>query len=243
MAKTEVDLARRVREWLEHYTVYQEVGHWSGAIADLVVDVGGFGWVIECKLSLGLSVMAQAERWYRDCCARRVSIAVPAAKRDYCRERSFAIDICRRLGIGVIEVELRDPYRLGNVKIIAEPQPMRTPHRALRKKDDILSSCRGAHQWQCEAGSQSGRRVTSFSATMSAVVSKLANSGECDLKSIVEDVRHHYGTDSAARANLRTWLNSSVGRSYGIEARIVGHKLLFSYDPALDRKSYARPVR
>ena len=66
MAAPEQKLAAAVIAWLEGFDTHQEVQREpQGPIADIVVDAGGWGWVIECKRSLGLAVLGQARGWQR----------------------------------------------------------------------------------------------------------------------------------------------------------------------------------
>lgn len=103
-------LAQHVIDWLEaqHWDVYQEVPlHGGGSkTADIVAVRNGLVWVIECKTTLSLAVMAQASSWN----VHLRSIAVPWAKRGY-DERNTAERICRNfLQVGVLYVHEPDRY-------------------------------------------------------------------------------------------------------------------------------------
>jgi Holliday junction resolvase len=62
------------------WDVYQEVQIQSGyPVADIVAVMGLRVWVVECKTTLTLDLMAQAFHWQRY--AHWVSVAVPETKR------------------------------------------------------------------------------------------------------------------------------------------------------------------
>ena len=61
---TERELAAPVVEWLsaQHFEVYQEVELHS-RVADIVAVDGKRVWVIECKRTMSLDLLDQANRW------------------------------------------------------------------------------------------------------------------------------------------------------------------------------------
>lgn len=199
----ETDLAAAVVAWLKspmkrYAKVYQEVSC-SGRTADLVVPhADGYGWVIECKRTLGLAVMAQAYDWQRD--HKHVSVAAfKTKKRD--EGRDFARKVCADYGIGVIEV---DEY--GTCFERTTPTDKR---RITTRIGDILQHCRPEHENFCPAGSQHGA-FTPFKATILAVRALLRQDEfkSASLDQIVDGIKHHYKNRSAAKRNLGIWLEN-----------------------------------
>src|SRR5262245_58424125 len=105
--KVETELAKvvvddlRARGW----KVYQEVDV-RGSACDIAAVMGTVLWAIECKVSLGVGVLAQARGWLDG--ANLVSVAVlPGRHSD---GRRLAEDMAKTLGIGVLEVHGPNTY-------------------------------------------------------------------------------------------------------------------------------------
>ncbi len=216
---TEQELARSVVAWLaaQHYDVYQEVQVTElGPIADIVVDVDGWGWVIECKTTLGLHVLGQAHRWQRSG-VTRVSVATPA-KGSARAAAEMATLICSRFGIGRLSVvgsEVVEKH---------EPRFTRPPSRLRRRERDILRACHEGHLRCASAGSAQGGHWTPYRETIAGVREFLAGRDWTPVREIVAEVTHHYITASTARSclakNLRT---IEVGKGW-IEYRLNGRR-------------------
>ena len=101
----ETDIAKIVIGWLEQleWECYQEVQvHSYGHIADIVAVKEPLVWVIECKQSLSLSVIEQADGWRPY--AHYLSVCVPPRARGRnVPGRSMAFHLVRLLGIGLLE--------------------------------------------------------------------------------------------------------------------------------------------
>lgn len=208
--KSETDLAAKVVEWLEGFDVYQEVGSSVGRVADIVVDVNGLAWVIECKKSLGLAVLEQASRW-KMYGVPRVSVAVPRMKDTQSNTRYFAHEIAKWKGIGIIEVS-----RNGYVEEHSSPEFTR-PRKLYDGYWNLLNECNDQHKTFCDAGSTSGR-WTPFKQTEAELERVIRGNPGITMKDAIAQMKeHHYRTDSTAYANLMTWLRRGVLK--GIEAK------------------------
>lgn len=188
---SEAQLAAQVVEWLQeqHLPVYQEVRIASGSrTADIVVDVNGRAWVIECKKTFGFAVLEQAEWWYRHC-ASRVSVAVPLGRASH--SRRFGERVCRQLGIGFITV--------GSSTVVEKLEPRFTRIPPAR---DLLHRCRPEHKTHAKAGTNSGGLFTPYQATMKGVRRFLEQNGPSTIRQIIDSVLTHYETRSAARSCL-----------------------------------------
>lgn len=219
---TEKELAAHVVAWLrvQHYEVYQEVQISSyGSVADIVVDVNGLGWVIETKTNFGLGVIGQAHQWQKYH-ATRVSVAVPSPT----RPSAAAImgwKVCHQFGIGQLYV-----CRDGSVDEKQAPRFVRPPPRRLGI-DDILTVCCETHKTHCPAGSAGGGHWTAYQQTISAVKSFLSNRDWTPLRAIVEHTRHHYCSNTTARACLGKLLQTVEAEKGWIEFRTNGRRLEF----------------
>ncbi len=219
-------LAQAVINWLEGFDVYQEVQiHSAGKRADIVTDCGGYGWIIECKRSLGFAVLEQAYEWRR-MGVRRVSIAV---YRSRAQGRRFAKEVCKKYGIGLVEVN--KDRELVNERV--EP----AFNRLKNAMPDILEYCKPQHKIFAAAGSRNGGHYTPFTETcrqLTAVVK--ASPGIC-LKDAVHSLQHHhYASTSSARSAFGYWLKG--GQIKGVRTEKQGNRLaLFPVEAAAAGRS------
>lgn len=190
----EMHIAESVISWLEeqHWEVYQEVQFRSySGIADIVAKNGHLLWIIECKRSLSLSVMAQARAWR----SHFRSIAVPQARRPSRWERQLAYDIAKDyLRIGVITV---------NGSYVSQPVApplMREHHRFAKEKIPMLSE---AHKHYAKAGSQRGGHYTPYKSTIESCHRFIKSNPGCTMKELIDGIKtHHYANDRSAYGTL-----------------------------------------
>lgn len=193
----ETELAARVIAWLEaqHWEVYQEVRPGlRGDAADIVAVRRPLLWVIECKCSFSLDVIAQAHRWK----ALLRSVAVPRSRLKTKssmnkRNRAFALDVCRQFQIGVLEVG-----KAGIVYETVRAPILRQYRESSRRIEKRLSP---VHKTFLPAGTQSGARWTPYRETMDRVKLIVGNQPGCTLREIMQRLKnHHYHTDATARS-------------------------------------------
>lgn len=223
---TEIDLAKKVVAWLTDlgWDVYQEIQiRESGSIADIVAVLDRRVWVVECKTTMSLQLLGQAEEWKRF--AHMVSVAVPLVKRRYgkrkynnTKARFMAGLILRRFGIGELRITEGPPD---------EYSPMVDEVLApiLSRKawaNDILDCLTEKHKTYAEAGNAKGRRYTPFVATCDSLVRHVKRHPGCSMKEAVEGIPHHYASPQSARISLAKWIDAGV--ISGIEVRFEGRK-------------------
>lgn len=196
----EADLASNVIDWLEqqHWDVYQEVkfSKYYGSIADIVAVRAGYVWVIECKTSMTLTVMRQANQWR----AHFRSIAVPPARtRD---DRDFAYHLARDyFKLGVIEVY--DKYTIHERQ---SPPLMREFHEFAKWK---ISNLCDEQKHYAKAGTNGGGYFTPYRSTMNDVQRYIRNNPGCTLKEIMSNLQtHHYSSNATARSSIRVALSN-----------------------------------
>lgn len=207
----ETDLAKHIVDWLtaDGWEVYQEVQPGLLAhVADIVAVRRGMLWVIECKLTLSLEVIGQAEHWRQ--MANWSSVAVPRAKRS--GGRDAARRVCRLLGVGMLSVD-----RSGSVTIDTPPTMNRAPIELLRRALDE------GHKTAAPAGTNGGGRYTPFRRTCEHLARYVAKHPGCSLKDAVDATRHHYASDSTARSCLAKWIE--LGRVAGVRMEREGRKI------------------
>ena len=193
----ESDLAEHIILWLEdqHWDVYQEVRiHGAyGPVADIVAVRAGIVWIIECKTSLSLSVLAQANRHFM---CHKKSIAIPAAKMTQSRE--FAYRVAEQHGIGVLTA--RGGY-------VDEPVPAKLHRRNHGFVTELTNRLSEDHKTHRKAGAQDGQLWTPYRRTMEAVKRIIADNPGGTINKIMNELKeHHYAHDSSARSGIRTGL-------------------------------------
>jgi hypothetical protein len=199
MAKfaSEAELAKLVVTWLrsQNWEVWQEVEAYKGTTIDIVAKMGPKLWAIEAKRSLSLQVIAQA--WDRRKLAHWSSIAVPTQKRSWAT-KGFVKDVLKTYGIGMITVSHR------GINVVSSPTMMRKPRLSWVKKLDEIP------QDFCEAGSARGGHWTPFKRTCIELQRYLIKHPGACMKEVVDNVKHHYKTDSTARSCLSQWIKDGI---------------------------------
>lgn len=200
---SESDLLRKVIPEFEArgWEVYQEIamGNTSACgVADLVLVCDGRVMILEGKTSLGLSVLAQADRWRS--CANWVGIVVPDPARDargYRRQsigREFAYKIAEERGIGI--------WSPGNQNWHAKPSlNRRADTEWLQELTPEMKNC-------AEAGTDRGGYWTPFKGTCDNVVRYIRKHPGCTLREVIEKISHHYASDSSARSCISSFLRT-----------------------------------
>jgi len=183
------------------WDVHQEVQPGYGwGIADIVAVQGPVLWVIECKMTLSIAVMSQAEGWIRHACANVVSVAVPRPLRAS-TDRDFAYRVCERFGVGVLVVDS------GYVHVGARPRFWRPTGYYKNYLRDSLSDQTRTY---AAAGSTAGAHFTAFKGTCQSIVTVLRETPGLTTRELVEKVNHHYASDSSARSSLVKWLREGI---------------------------------
>lgn len=193
---SEKDLAKVVVSWLQeqHWDVWQEVQfHAYGPTNDIYAMNGKISWAIECKLTLNLKVIEQAFN------SRAIikSIAIP-----YRNYNSFGEKVCKDYGIGVISVS-----NSGNINYF----PGKLNREFYKFSEKTIEFLNKVPKEFCEAGSKSGH-WTPYKATIEQCKLFIKKNPGCSISDIMKDIKHHYRSDSTAKAciakALREWETS-----------------------------------
>lgn len=192
----ETALGRAAVAWLKEkgFEVYQEVElHYR---ADIVGVRGDDVAIIECKTTLGLDVIAQADEWRPHVHFRFV--CVPYAR--FSRAREFALKICRERGIGILEVERGAAHKFRRCDAV---------RNASANTAALVARLREEHKTACEAGSQGGH-WTEFRATCKALRDLVDKEPGIELKVAVDKITHHYASRRGAIQTLKERLGRGV---------------------------------
>jgi len=222
MAKfaTEAEMAKIVVSWLadDGWEVYQEVEPpRCHATADIVATRGRILWIIECKRSMSIDLLAQARDWRG--WGHRVSVAVPALRMSHGR-RAFLHRIMDDHGIGWLSVQQpRSRYAAqAPVKELLRPGFMR------RLRSTRMQNClTERHKTFAEAGNAKGLRWTPFKATCEKLVQVAKANPGILLGDLLKQITHHYASDTSAKAQISRLSREGVIK--GIEVRKEGRRL------------------
>jgi len=195
------------------WDTYQEVQVNSyGSIADIVATRGAVTWVIETKLSFGLAVMEQAERWRRY--SNRISIGIP-----WIKTSALGQSFLRTLGIGMLRVSKHATYPTEGWEYeVSEEIPAHTLHKHLIRS--IRCSLKEEQRIFAEAGNCLGRRFSPFQATCLGVKNEVTRQPGITIKELLGRINHHYASPSSARQSIAKW--AVAGKIAGVKADCQG---------------------
>ena len=199
---SEENLAEVVVNWLEskNWDVYQEVQFRGyGPVADIVAIKDNQMWMIESKLALGFSVLAQAEKWQ---CHYR-SVAVPRATKGNNSARRLAYKVCRDcLGIGIMEISPAG----WDVFVVVAPKLQDNVDVIVKRQQAILNP---HHKNFAKAGSSGSKHYTPYKQTMLEIKEFITNNPKCTLNDIIDHVgKAHYASEASAKNGIRVALTT-----------------------------------
>ena len=168
--------------------------------ADIAAKRGRILWVVECKTTFGLSVIAQARAWKGY--ANYRSVAVPMGRSS--GGRSMASEICALLGIGILEVGKDRVYGGTDNRVRELIRP-----RLDRKVGYGLVDCLHPDMKRYAPGTTSGEGYsTPFSRTMDRCIEFIKERPGCTVKELIESIDHHYASLASAKTAIPYWLDS-----------------------------------
>ncbi len=201
---TEAEVAAVVVAWLEAQgaDVYQEVECISG-VADIVVRIGAELWIVETKVALSLALLLQAAERRRS--AHRVYIAAP-----YTRHMPDVARLCDELGIGVLVVHVGGTGPWDPPRVEERVRSRRWNTRPVA----LAARLRPEHKTALAAGTPGAGRSTPFRDTCTQLLRLVHDQPGITLKAAIDEIRHHYGSNAAARRSVAHWVN--IGRVPGV---------------------------
>lgn len=206
----ESELTEYVRTDLEKigYVTYAEVCLKGGgdSRADMYARVEdplspeyGMTIAFEAKLSFNLKVIEQAYTWRTR--SHKTFIIVPTTYKNM-SSRRFARQVCKKLGIGVMEVNIS----AGKYNVTVEPelcQSPKIPHLYPEQRNIIASN-------------SDNKFMTPFKATVNRMSELFKKENRIDLNIIVKSIKHHYKSDMAAKRNIKSFIEKGVIKGYYI---------------------------
>ncbi len=209
----ETEIGAVAKGWLEGrgLEVFQEVVV-DGHRIDLVGRAHGVVVAVECKVSFGLGVIAQAQRWIdvtRDRQATESWVAVGVAVRGYnSDERRLATHVCGVLGLGVLEVDPRRQFH--HTKWNVRQEPLVLSPKNLSAWDARLHP---EQKDAAEAGTNGGGYSTQFKRTMAELTEYVRQHPGVTTGEAEKAIRHEYSRSFITQALPR--MLASVGRRRG----------------------------
>lgn len=211
---SEIEVAEIIIPYLKEmgWEVYQEVEiHHHGGIADIVATQGNLVWVLECKRTLSLSLMAQAEGWKK--LAHYVSIVVPMKKR-WTSQRLLE-RILDYLGIGC--------YMVSKPDIISEFAPVKLNRKA--NSDRIRKNLTELHKTWAKAGNARGSRYTPFQHTKDNLIHEVKKHPGITIKELILSIDHHYNSEASAKGSILQWIHKGVIKELELKHEGRGYKV------------------
>jgi len=191
----EEELALYVVKHFENlgYEVYKEVALFGGGSikADIYCQKNGETISIETKMGMGLKVIEQAWRWRMN--ANFSYICCPYKRNaDY----SFALEICRDHGIGVIFF-----HKNGHLEVKVYPTLNEDPDNPKlyeEQKDSV-------------AGNGRSEFVTPFKLTCKQLIDYITvKGGKVGVKEAIRNIKHHYANENSAESCLKKMVRLNV---------------------------------
>lgn len=233
----ETELCGMVIEWMRHdgWDIYEEVRTgYAEHRADIVGMRHGISHVVEVKNSLSLAVLAQASNWRGH--THYISIAVPRTKKQNTaynidHARKFAHSICREIGIGVLEIDLRPGWK--TIEQVVAPALNR--HIGHEWYDHYIGDIvHEMHNEMGQAGSRN-RYFTPFRKTCENLTETVKLFPRWhSIKDAVEMIKTdwHYRSEQSGRSALGKFLQKGGSKVLPrIDAQMIGRNYLLRYIP------------
>lgn len=161
----------------------------------------------EAKLSFNLKVLQQAHFWKNR--ASKVFIIVPAATKDI-GTRKFARELCKTLGIGVMEVNLNTSQYHVTVQSSTCHNPVVPP---LYQEQRMIKASNAQNQY-----------MTPYKVTVMNIYEFFKNKHFAYISDIVSNIKHHYKSNIAASKAIKYLIENKVMKGFYIVKK--NHKIV-----------------
>lgn len=220
MKITEEDLTEFVRKDLDAlgYITYAEVlAKGTGSPrCDMIARIEDknhkeYGKVLafESKLAFNFSVLNQANYYVSNKKANETYIICPTTFKKV-KTRKFAREVCKLLGIGVIEVNIKT----GKYFMTVKPKFI----------DKINPPKLYEEQKFIKASNAQNKYMTPFKATVSKIVQYMEDKDSEILLNIIKSVEHHYSSDMNAIKNIKNMIEKGVIKGFNLTK--INNKLI-----------------
>lgn len=156
--------------------------------------------VFEAKLNFNFKVLEQAYNWKKH--ANLVYIVVPTATKDI-KSRKFAREVCKQLGVGVIEVNIYNGRYFVTVPSPNNPSP-KIP-KLYKEQKDIISS------------TNKGKYITAFKVTCLSIDDYMKDKEQTTILNLVNNISHHYKSVNSACRSIAVNIERNIIKGYGIK--------------------------
>lgn len=233
----ESQLAAVVVQWLgdRGWTVHQEVEAPGGRV-DIVAVRDKAVWAIECKMSFGLKVLAQAQRWIPY--SHMTSVAVKGSQRRDRDEKRVLRQFCSATSIGIIEVDMPKWESLKPEVNVLAVAPF---HRSPKTRDMLTKYLRDEQITYAKAGNNQGKAWTfrmDWDRRIISMVRQHPGLTFKELAPLISPEDKYHSLSSIAKSIYATY----HGGLHGIDAVKVGRTLRL-YPCRRDHRRWKRAHR
>lgn len=218
-------LTEYVRRDLESlgYTTYAEVCFKGGGnircdmyarFETLDNELTGQTILFEAKLLFNLKVIHQCYEWKLKNAANFNYIIVPSSTHRDLKARKFAREICRLLGIGVMEVNVN----VGTYQVTVKPVFYSNPKIPKLYEEQKAST----------ASNSDNSFVTPFKITVKRINDYMEGKDRVLLTELVKNIKHHYKGDIKCIRNIRFNIEEKVIKGFYISKE--NNKLVVNRD-------------
>lgn len=155
--------------------------------------------VFEAKLSFSFKVIEQAFHWKK--LAHLTYVVVPTATKDL-SSRKFAREVCKQMGIGVIEVNINRGTYFITVKSEFNPKP-KPPKLYVEQKTVISSNSTNTY-------------ITPFKITVMQINEYMKDKTHTTIIDLVKGINHHYKSPNSACQSIRKNIERNIIPGYNI---------------------------
>lgn len=231
---TESDFSEYIRADLEKigFTTYAEVmDKNSRRRADLVARIEndpleekyGEVTIFEAKLSFNLKVLQQAYYWKIYKKAHRTYILVPSSNKNL-NDRKFGRELCKLLGIGVMEVDINKNKYYVTVK----PEYNQSPNLITLYPE----------QRMIIASNADNVYMTPFKVTVLNINAFFKEKQFAYITDLIKNIKHHYKSDVAAAKAIKMLIDKKVIKGFYLAKKnhkIVIGKMLVNKQEELEK--------
>ena len=191
----ETELAQKFVEYLKAFDLYFEVDYYRSV--DIVALIGKISAAYEVKTTFNFKVFEQAIENAKH--FNYSYIAVPEFKDGW-----IQMQLCRDYGLGLLMYDSKNGYN--DVREWIHPR--------LNRHVDNKQLIARFHERNKRSlpGSKSGdtEKITAFGVTVENAVRFVRRHPNCTIKEMVDNITHHYGSNTLAKTNLYQWIHKGV---------------------------------
>ncbi|RPE05540.1 hypothetical protein EGT74_24460 [Chitinophaga lutea] len=191
---TEAELAVHFIDYFSDWDVYQEVP--AGGIVDIVAERKPIRVALEVKKSLNFDVIEQARK--NTGYFNYSYVAVPMSK-SLQYQNGIQIDICKRLGVGILAHSERTYGEVSRVQEVLAPRLNRQVYKVTL--EDWMK--------RSTAGSQNDR-MTAFKYFREEMIKQVRRRPGMDIKQLFDSLPRHYGSLSSFKSCVFNHVKSGV---------------------------------